>query len=134
MHPEKPMQEGQLPPWQARCFIHRQRADETLFEEIALRATTVWFFPHREQMMLIWQGHIRINEDDAADVLQLIPALEKRAPPVRLITIARYWPSEWIKRRARSSPFVKKISYRKRPSARGSTMKLNSRRVRSRRI
>ncbi len=77
MHPEKPMQEGQLPPWQARCFIHRQRADETLFEEIALRATTVWFFPHREQMMLIWQGHIRINEDDAADVLQLIPALEK---------------------------------------------------------
>ncbi|MGK9176010.1 DUF2169 domain-containing protein [Yokenella regensburgei] len=77
MHPEKPIQEGTLPPWQARCFIQRQRAEEILFEEITLRATTVWFFPHLEQMLLIWQGHIRINEDDAADVLQLIPALEK---------------------------------------------------------
>lgn len=78
MHPTKPLQEGKLPPWKARCFINRQRADETLFEEIPLRATTVWFFPHLEQMMLIWQGHICINEDDAADVLQLIPALEKQ--------------------------------------------------------
>lgn len=78
MHPEKPLQEGILPPWLARCFINRQRGDEILFEEVDLRATTVWFFPHLEQMMLIWQGHIRINEDDAADVLQLIPALEKQ--------------------------------------------------------
>jgi len=78
MHPQKPLQEGTLPPWQARCFINRQRGDETLFEEIPLRATTVWFFPHLEQMMLIWQGNIRVNEDDAADVLQLIPALEKQ--------------------------------------------------------
>ncbi|WP_049292980.1 DUF2169 family type VI secretion system accessory protein [Franconibacter helveticus] len=78
MHPEKPLQEGKLPPWKARCFINRQRVDETRFEEIPLRATTVWFFPHLEQMILIWQGHTRINEDDAADVLQLIPALEKQ--------------------------------------------------------
>ena len=77
MHPEHPLQSGKLPPWRARCFINRQRGDETLFEEIALRATTVWFFPHREQMMLIWQGSCHINEDDAADVLQLMPALEK---------------------------------------------------------
>ncbi|MBD8454832.1 DUF2169 family type VI secretion system accessory protein [Serratia rubidaea] len=76
MHPERPLQEGTLPPWQARCFINRQRGDETLFEEIPLRATTVWFFPHLQQMILIWQGNTRINEDDAADVLQLMPALE----------------------------------------------------------
>ncbi|UBM41323.1 DUF2169 family type VI secretion system accessory protein [Hafnia paralvei] len=78
MHPDKPMQEGTLPPWQARCFINRQRGDEILFEEMPLRATTVWFFPHLEQMLIIWQGHIRINEDDAADVQQLMPALEKQ--------------------------------------------------------
>lgn len=77
MHPQKPVQEGTLPPWQARCFIQRQRGDDILFEEIALRATTVWFFPHLEQMVLIWQGNQRINEDDAADVLHLMPALEK---------------------------------------------------------
>ncbi|QXG53269.1 DUF2169 domain-containing protein [Pantoea jilinensis] len=81
MHPQKPMQEGKLPPWQARCFINRQREDETLFEEISLRATTVWFFPHLEQMILLWQGNTRINEDDSADVLQLMPALEKRGSP-----------------------------------------------------
>ncbi len=77
MHPQKPVQEGTLPPWQARCFIQRQRGEEILFEEIALRATTVWFFPHLEQMVLIWHGNQRINEDDAADVLHLMPALEK---------------------------------------------------------
>ncbi|QKJ85812.1 DUF2169 domain-containing protein [Paramixta manurensis] len=77
MHAEKPLQQGKLPPWQARCFINRLRGEETLFEEVPLRATTVWFFPHLEQMLLIWQGNARINEDDAADVLQLIPALEK---------------------------------------------------------
>ncbi|QHQ15525.1 DUF2169 domain-containing protein [Pectobacterium parmentieri] len=81
MHPEKTLQEGKLPPWQARCFINRQRSDETLFEEIALRATTVWFFPHLEQMLLLWQGNTRINEDDAADVLQLVPALEIQGAP-----------------------------------------------------
>lgn len=77
MHPKKPMQEGKLPPWSARCFINRQSKQSQCFEEIALRATTVWFFPHLEQMLLIWQGQTRINEDDAADVLQLLPALEK---------------------------------------------------------
>lgn len=77
MHPENPLQEGRLPHWQARCFINRQRKDETLFEEISLRATTVWFFPHKEQMLLMWQGHIRINEDDAADVKQVLLAMEK---------------------------------------------------------
>ncbi|MDF7785486.1 DUF2169 domain-containing protein [Pantoea stewartii subsp. indologenes] len=81
MHPQKSMQEGKLPPWQARCFINRQREEETLFEEIPLRATTVWFFPHLEQMILLWQGNTRINEDDAADVMQLMPALEKRDSP-----------------------------------------------------
>lgn len=77
MHPQKSCQSGTLPNWLTRCFINRQRGDETVFEEISLRATTVWFFPHREQMILIWHGSCRINEDDAADVLQLMPALEK---------------------------------------------------------
>ncbi|CAI0828798.1 Type III effector pipB2 [Serratia entomophila] len=77
MHPEQPLQQGQLPPWRARCFINRQRRGEEVFEELALRHTTVWFFPHREQMVLVYQGSARINEDDAADVLQLLPALEK---------------------------------------------------------
>ncbi len=74
MHPRQPVQQGRLPPWQARCFINRQQPPQ--LEEAALRATTVWFFPHREQMILIWQGSMAIAHDDAADVLQLMPALE----------------------------------------------------------
>ncbi|MBD2792654.1 DUF2169 domain-containing protein [Xenorhabdus sp. 42] len=76
MHPEKPVQEGTLPSWKARCFIKRLRLDEEVIEEIAMRNTTVWFFPHLEQMILIWHGSIQINEDDAKDVLQMISALE----------------------------------------------------------
>ncbi|MDC9592084.1 DUF2169 family type VI secretion system accessory protein [Xenorhabdus sp. IM139775] len=76
MHPEKPIQEGKLPPWQARCFIKRLRADEEVFEEIVMRNTTVWFFPHLEQMILIWHGSVPVNEDDATDVLQMLSAME----------------------------------------------------------
>ncbi|MDE9448701.1 DUF2169 domain-containing protein, partial [Xenorhabdus bovienii] len=31
MHPEKPIQEGMLPSWQARCFIKRLRVEEEIF-------------------------------------------------------------------------------------------------------
>ncbi|CDG17747.1 DUF2169 family type VI secretion system accessory protein [Xenorhabdus doucetiae] len=81
MHPEKPVQEGILPSWNARCFIKRLRLDEEIFEEVVMRNTTVWFFPHREQMLLIWHGNAQINEDDAKDVLQMMPALELRGKP-----------------------------------------------------
>jgi hypothetical protein len=130
MHPQKPVQEGTLPPWHARCFISRLRQEETLFEEITLRATTVWFFPHLEQMVLIWQGHIRINEDDAADVLHLMPALEKTVPGVPLTTIAKSSASAWIKKKGRCSRFAKRICCRNRLSARGLTVRCSRRRAR----
>ncbi|WP_368925902.1 DUF2169 family type VI secretion system accessory protein [Serratia marcescens] len=76
MHPSEPVQQGRLPPWRARCFINRLRGGEAHFGEVAMRHTTVWFFPHREQMLLNYQGSLPINEDDAADVMQLMPALE----------------------------------------------------------
>ncbi|WP_340608871.1 DUF2169 family type VI secretion system accessory protein [Xenorhabdus bharatensis] len=82
MHPQKPVQEGHLPAWNARCFIRRLRLNEEIDEEIVMRQTTVWFFPHLEQMLLIWHGSIRINEDDAADVLQMISALEQQDNPL----------------------------------------------------
>ncbi|MBI6550375.1 DUF2169 family type VI secretion system accessory protein [Xenorhabdus lircayensis] len=81
MHPKKPVQTGILPSWQARCFIKRLRADEEVFEEIVMRNTTVWFFPHLEQMILIWHGCARINEDDATDVLQMLSAMELSDEP-----------------------------------------------------
>ncbi|PHM28786.1 DUF2169 family type VI secretion system accessory protein [Xenorhabdus innexi] len=82
MHPEKPVQEGILPAWQVRCLIKRLRPEDEIDEEIIMRQTTVWFFPHREQMLLIWHGSARINEDDAVDVLQMITALEQQDTPL----------------------------------------------------
>lgn len=76
MHPTQAVQQGTLPCWQARCFITRQRGGEMRFEELHLRATTVWFIPHRERMALIWHGACPINEDDAADVHQMLVAME----------------------------------------------------------
>ncbi len=76
MHPTLPLQKGVLPSWNARCFIKRLRLDEEIFEEVVMRQTTVWFFPHREQMILIWHGSTQINEDDARDVLHMVSAIE----------------------------------------------------------
>ncbi|HEY0210266.1 DUF2169 domain-containing protein [Acerihabitans sp.] len=93
MHPEQPLQQGVLPDWRARCFItraggagavagDRYRRDITsaagspTLEELSLRATTLWFFPHLEQMVLIWQGDCAIHEDDALDIDNMLVALE----------------------------------------------------------
>ena len=76
MHPDKPLLEGCLPPWQGRCFVVRQHAHGEAFEEIPLRATTLHFFPHLERLVMIWHGELAIREDDAADVLTAVAALE----------------------------------------------------------
>ena len=75
MHPDQPLQRGRLPDWHARCFVSRQ-ADGSALEEVALRLTTAWFFPERNQLALIWHGALRVLEDDAADILYIMPALE----------------------------------------------------------
>jgi uncharacterized protein YjbI with pentapeptide repeats len=75
MHPHLPVQRGRLPDWRARCFISRQ-ADGAVLEEIDLRLTTAWFFPDRERVVMIWHGAIAIQEDDAADIACIMPAVE----------------------------------------------------------
>jgi uncharacterized protein YjbI with pentapeptide repeats len=81
MHPQRRIQQGQLPLWQARAFVTRYRQDEQRFEEMALRATTLHFLPHCNELLLIWHGCCAINEDDAFDVRSLMVALEQDAAP-----------------------------------------------------
>ncbi|WP_431112307.1 DUF2169 family type VI secretion system accessory protein [Variovorax paradoxus] len=90
MHPEQPVLRGVLPDWRARGFIARRAAnaatgsaDSERFEEVDLRLTTAWFFPHREQIALIFHGETAIAEDDAADVTHVMPAIEPAAEPPR---------------------------------------------------
>lgn len=79
MHPEIACWAGHLPTWNARAFVRTKSADEggTPFSEIAMRATTAWFIPHQERVLLIYHGNIEVSEDDASDVLCLMSALEE---------------------------------------------------------
>jgi uncharacterized protein YjbI with pentapeptide repeats len=80
MHPSQPVQRGRLPDWRARGFIARKtasgRAEPERFEEVDLRLTTAWFFPHLAQVALIFHGETAIAQDDAADVTHVMPAIE----------------------------------------------------------
>ena len=87
MHPTLPVQRGRLPDWRARAFIARKgasgQAEPERFEEVALRLTTAWFFPHLAQVALIWHGETAIAEDDAADITHVMPAIESAAEIAR---------------------------------------------------
>jgi uncharacterized protein YjbI with pentapeptide repeats len=76
MHPSLAVLRGRLPDWRARCFIGRRKDGHELTEAAPLQLTTAWFFPHRERVALIWQGACPVSEDDAADVMHIMPALE----------------------------------------------------------
>lgn len=86
MHPSEPRLAGELPRWNARCFvtrrIGRKREDPVeRFEEIALRLQTLWFFPDAERAVLIYQGSSTIGTDDASDVVQLLIGAEQADAP-----------------------------------------------------
>ncbi|GAB1578027.1 DUF2169 domain-containing protein [Bordetella petrii] len=80
MHPELDCWSGVLPPLKARAFIER-RGHKGELDEVAMRATTVWFLPHRRSYVLLFHGHIPIDEDDAYDVTALMVALERIDAP-----------------------------------------------------
>lgn len=74
MHPERPCWQGTLPRWHARAFIRPAAGDDC--REVEMRATTAWFVPHQERVVLIFHGNIEVQEDDASDVACLMSALE----------------------------------------------------------
>jgi uncharacterized protein YjbI with pentapeptide repeats len=66
LHPERPLITGQLPGIAPRLFL-RRKGDAAL-EEVGLNLTTVWFFPHRLRLALIFHGHAKLREEDGADI------------------------------------------------------------------
>ncbi len=85
MHPEKSIVAGELPGLKARAFAaygsgkkarkEDAQADNALVE-VPMRLTTVWFFPHLEASVLIFQGLAETAEDDASDIVELLGAVE----------------------------------------------------------
>lgn len=94
MHPECHLQSGTLPAWKARCFIHHTTLGKTLFSEIEMRHTTVWFVPHLDKMIFVYHGVYPIEEDDAHNVHLLMPALEESIAPRSI----EHYRDVWLKR------------------------------------
>lgn len=83
MHPEKPRIEGRLPGLRARVFVGYRIAgsSEPKVREVPLRLTTVWFFPHAERCIAIFQGLAEVGTDDGSDVASLMGAVERTGEP-----------------------------------------------------
>lgn len=79
MHPQKPQLEGRLPGLRARVFADYRAvgAAEPRLREVPLRLTTVWFFPHAERALLLFQGLAEVATDDGSDVHGLLGAVER---------------------------------------------------------
>ena len=78
MHPEHPMLQGRLPGMRARTFVgYKVAGSDPKVREVPLRLTTVWFFPHAQRCIAIFQGLAEIGTDDGSDVASLMGAVER---------------------------------------------------------
>jgi len=80
LHPEKEKLVTKVPPLTAKAFIKRTEADEQsegFLETVPLTLTTYWAYPHREKVILIYQGAVAIGTDDASDISHVLYALEQ---------------------------------------------------------
>lgn len=78
MHPDLPCWRGTIPEWHAKAFIKRKVEMEgnSPYEAVDMRATTAWFVPDQERLLLIYHGNIEVAEDDASDISCLMTGLE----------------------------------------------------------
>jgi uncharacterized protein YjbI with pentapeptide repeats len=73
LHAEQKLLKGRLPGMAPRLFLVRKQPNsDGGFEEVPLTLTTVWFFPHRERLVLVHHGRARIAEEDAADIDRVV--------------------------------------------------------------
>jgi uncharacterized protein YjbI with pentapeptide repeats len=78
LHPTKRRVEGRLPPLACRAFLrYGSGALEGKLRHLPLALSTLWFFPHAECGVMVFQGLANCTEDDAADVQTLMVAVER---------------------------------------------------------
>ena len=77
LHPEIDRLAGTLPGLAARVFATRRAAGGQEFEEVDMSLKALWFFPEEERLIQVFQGWMKVEEDDAADVLALLAAVER---------------------------------------------------------
>lgn len=77
MHPEKTLQEGKLPGLLPRCFIKdTSEPTSNQFKEVKLHLDTVWFFPDKDIVQLIWRGGMVVKSDEAEEISHMLMAYE----------------------------------------------------------
>lgn len=76
MHPSKPVVSGVLPAVRVRCFLDHGDGTDPKLREVSLKIATLWFFPHAECGVALFQGLAECKEDDASDVHTLMGAVE----------------------------------------------------------
>lgn len=81
MHPERPVIEAALPGIAARAFLNRKTDEGEVFSEVAMHVDTVHLFPHAERGVVLFRGIALVDEDDAADVLQIVIGAEALGDP-----------------------------------------------------
>ena len=79
MHPEKTLQTGKLPSLLPRCFIKDTlQASDDQFKEVKLHLDTVWFFPDKDLVQLIWRGGMIVTSDEAEQISHMLIAYESQ--------------------------------------------------------
>jgi len=83
LHPEKPAISGKLPGNLTRCFIRQEIDRKTQFEELKLNLDTVWFFPETDLALLMWRGGMKVTDDEAGSITDVLLAYESASDPLR---------------------------------------------------
>ena len=81
LHPTLPVLKGQLPGLKVRAFVTQRAGGVEKFKEIRTHLNTLWFFPDAERAVLVFQGMHEVTEDDGADIVHLLTALEYLGQP-----------------------------------------------------
>jgi uncharacterized protein YjbI with pentapeptide repeats len=84
LDPQKRSIKGQLPGFSPRCFIKdSSEIQESQFKEVDLHLDTVWFFPDKDLMQLIWRGGMLVTTDEAEQISHVLLAYENCKDPLR---------------------------------------------------
>lgn len=79
MHPLQGVQQGKLPGLFPRCFIKDNNAVELgNFKEVDLHLDTIWFFPDKDVIQLIWRGGMTVLDDEASQIGHMLLAYENQ--------------------------------------------------------
>ncbi len=81
MHRERARIEGTLPSLMGRVFVTQRTKAGEQFKEIPMKLETLWLFPNRLRGVVLFRGVLPIAEDDAADLVHVLAALEERGKP-----------------------------------------------------